>query len=151
MKFIGIEPESGRLQLASVGVEFHAIGHEGSSLESELVAHTLPESERHIRATFDAKPPEPGEEHAAHCAWHTNGVHEAHTINSGRGIFQIQAGKDCITVIGEAGDLFINRGAEHRYRPLTSQQLRLRHTGATDGEFGYVDTGRSPTPWPDLS
>lgn len=150
MKFIGIDEESGLSQLRAVGTEIHEIGHEGSQLEVGLVTGALPEGERHVRGTFDATAPPPGEEHSAHCAWHTNGVTEAHTFNSGRGLFQFWTPEGAVTVVFTAGDLLINRGAEHRYLPLGEQQLRLRHSGETDGEFGYVDTGRSPMPWPEI-
>lgn len=150
MEFIGIDEERGRSKLRTVGTEIHQIGQEGSPLETELVARALPEGQRHVRGTFDAMAPAPGEEHTAHCAWHTNSVTEAHTFNSGRGLFQFWTEEGPVSVVLTAGDLLVNRGAEHRFLPLGDQQLRLRHSGDVDGEFGYVDTGRSPMPWPEL-
>ena len=149
MKFIGVDDTEGRRLLLSLGVAFHEIGHEGSDLETEIVAALLPEGERHVRGTFDATPPEPGSENAAHCAWHINAVDEAHTITSGLGIFEFWTGDGAVTVLAEAGDLMVNRGAEQRFRPLTDQQLRLRHSGSIDGDFGAVDTGRAPDAWPE--
>lgn len=150
MEFIGIDGERGLSLLRSVGTEIHQVEEEGSQLESELVASVLPEGERHVRGTFDATAPALGEEHSAHCAWHTNSVTEAHTFNSGRGLFQFWTAEGPVSVVLTAGDLLVNRGAEHRFLPLGDQQLRLRHSGEADGEFGYVGTGRSPMPWPDL-
>lgn len=150
MEFVGIDEESGRRLLAAIGTEIHQIGREGSTDEAEVVASVLPEGERHVRGTFDATAPAPGEEHAAHCAWHINAVTEAHTINSGRGLFEFWTDEGPVSVVLTAGDLLVNRSAEHRYRPLGDQQLRLRHSGGMDGDFGYVDTGRSPAPWPEV-
>ena len=151
MEFIGMDEESGRKRLAALGTEIHQIGEEGSSQEAEVVAAVLPEGQRHVRGTFDATAPAPGEEHTAHCAWHTNAVTEAHTINSGRGLFEFWTEEGPVGVVLTAGDLLVNRGAEHRFLPLGDQQLRLRHSGDTDGEFGYVDTGRGPMAWPDVT
>lgn len=151
MEFIGIDDEDGRSLLRAVGTEIHQIRQEGSPEETRLVARALPEGERHTRGTFDATAPDPGDEHAAHCAWHTNSVTEAHTFNSGRGLFQFWTEQGPVSVVLTAGDLLVNRGAEHRFLPLGKQQLRLRHSGGADGDFGYVDTGRSPMPWPEVS
>ena len=151
MEFIGgMNAETGLSRLRAIGTEIHQIGQEGSRLEAQVLAEVLPEGKRHVRGTFDATPPAPGQEHAAHCAWHTNNVIEAHTFNSGRGLFEFWADEGPMGVILESGDLLVNRGAEHRFLPLENQQLRLRHSGDVDGDFGYVDTGRSPMPWPDL-
>jgi len=152
VEFIGgIDTQTGLSRLRAIGTEIHHIGHEGSPLEGELLAAVLPDGKRHVRGTFDATPPTPDQEHAAHCAWHTNKVIEAHTFNSGRGLFQFWAGDGPVGVILEPGDLLVNRGAEHRFLPLENQQLRLRHSGDVDEDFGYSDTGRSPMPWPDLA
>jgi hypothetical protein len=151
MEFIGIDEDRGRRLLHGVGAEVHHVTREGSSEETALLARVLPEGERHVRATFDAAKPEPGAEHSAHCAWHTNAVVEAHTVNSGRGLFQFWTEEGPVTIVLTAGDLLVNRGAEHRYLPMTDQQLRLHHSGEIDGEFGYVDTGRGPMPWPEVS
>jgi hypothetical protein len=151
MEFIGIDQESGLSRLRAIGTEIHQIGQQGTPLETELVAGALPEGERHVRGTFDATAPAEGEEHSAHCAWHTNSVTEAHTFNSGRGLFQFWTEEGPVSVVLTAGDLLVNRGAEHRFLPLGDQQLRLRHSGQPDGEFGYVHTGRSPMPWPEVS
>ena len=149
MKFLGVDDTEGRRRLLSVGVEFHEIGHEGSPLETEVLSDALPEGRRHVRATFEPSPPEPSAQNEAHCAWHINGVDEAHTITSGTGIMQFWTDEGAVTVLAEPGDLLVNRGAEHRFRPLTDQQLRLRHSGDTD-DFGAVDTGRTPDPWPEV-
>ena len=151
VKFIGIDEADGRRRLLSVGTEFHQVGSEGSDLESEVVAQVLAEGERYVRATFDATPPAAGFEFAAHCGWHTNAVVEAHTITSGRGIFEFWTEGGPVAVLTEAGDLLVNRGAEHRFRPLTDQRLRLRYSGPADGDFGAIDTGRTPEPWPGAS
>lgn len=150
MEFIDIDGDRGRALLAGVGTEIHEIGHEGSAEEARLVAEVLDQGEQHVRATFDATPPAAGEEHLAHCAWHTNAVVEAHTITSGRGLFQFWASEGPVGVVLTAGDLLVNRGAEHRFLPLGDQQLILRHSGPPDADFGYVDTGRGPMPWPDV-
>lgn len=151
MEFVGIDEDSGRQRLAGIGVEIHQIGREGSAEEAEVIAAVLPEGERHVRGTFDATAPAPGEEQAAHCAWHTNAVTEAHTFNSGRGLFEFWTDDGQVGVVLTGGDLLVNRGAEHRMRPLGDQQLRLRHSGGADADFGYVDTGRSPMPWLEVS
>ncbi|GAA1136064.1 hypothetical protein [Nocardioides aquiterrae] len=150
MEFIDIDEDRGRALLASVGTEIHQIGQEGSAEEARVVEAVLAEGERHVRGTFDATAPAAGEEHLAHCAWHTNGVVEAHTFNSGRGLFQFWTAEGPVGVVLTAGDLLVNRGAEHRFLPLGDQQLRLRHSGPEDADFGYVDTGRSPMPWPEV-
>ena len=147
MEFIAIDERDGRRRLGTIGTEVHRIDGD-SAREAELVGAALPEGERHLRGVFDATSPAPGEEHSAHCAWHTNGVTEAHSIMSGRGLFQFWTDEGPVTLVLTAGDLLVNRGAEHRYQPLGDQQLRLRHSGETDGDFAYVDTGRSPMPWP---
>ncbi|MCW2772239.1 MAG: hypothetical protein JWN91_565 [Nocardioides sp.] len=151
MEFIDIDADGARALLASVGTEIHRVEHEGSAEEARLVAEALGEDERHVRGTFDATAPEAGEEHAAHCAWHTNAVVEAHTFTSGRGLFQFWTSQGAVSVVLTAGDLLVNRGAEHRFLPLGDQQLRLRYSGPPDADFGYVDTGRSPMPWPAVS
>jgi hypothetical protein len=150
MRFIGIDEAKGRRLLASVGVEWHAIGQEGSDAETEVIEAVLPEGERQVRGTFDAEPPAAGEEHLAHCAWHRNSVDEGHTFNSGLGIFEFWTQDGPVTVVSEAGDLMVNRRAEHRFRPVTTQQLRLRHSGPVDGGFGYVATVRDQGAWPSI-
>jgi mannose-6-phosphate isomerase-like protein (cupin superfamily) len=151
MEFIDIDEDGGRALLASVGTEIHRVGQEGGAEEARLVAETLAEDERHLRGTFDATAPSAGEEHAAHCAWHTNAVVEAHTITSGRGLFQFWTTQGAVSVVLTQGDLLVNRGAEHRFLPLGDQRLRLRHSGPPDADFGYADTGRGPMPWPPVS
>ena len=148
VKFIGIEESEARRRLLAVGTEIVEIGSEGSDLETETVARLLPEGERHVRGVFDPDPPEAGQEYAAHCAWHINSVNEAHTITSGRGIMQFWTEGGPVSLVVEAGDLLVNRSAEHRFLPLTHQLLRLRHSGSVDADFGEIGTGRAPEPWP---
>jgi hypothetical protein len=150
VRFLGRDEGEARRLLAAVGTEIVAIGAEGSDAESHELARVLPEAERGIRGTFEALPPAAGEEHAAHCAWHTNAVTEAHTFNSGLGLFQFWTDEGVVSVITEPGDLLVNRGAEHRFLPVRHQQLRLRYSGGPDQDFGYVATGRTPEPWPDV-
>lgn len=151
VQFIGLDESEARRRLLTVGTEIFDVGAEGSDDEREKVSEVLPQGERHVRGTFDAKPPEPGLEHTAHCAWHVNGVHEVHTITSGRGVFEFWTGKGVVTIVTEPGDLLVNRGAEHRFLPVEDQRLVLRHSGKVDGEFAYVATGRTPEPWPEVS
>jgi hypothetical protein len=148
VRFIGLDQDEARRRLATVGTEIIAIGSEGSDVEAQTLARVLPEGERGARGTFEAHPPAAGEEHAAHCAWHTNAVTEAHTINSGLGLFQFWTDAGVVTVVTEAGDLLVNRGAEHRFLPVRHQQLRLHHSGGPDQDFGYVATARPPDAWP---
>jgi hypothetical protein len=150
VRFIGLDEGAARHRLSGVGTEIVEVGPEGSDLEVESLARVLPEGERHVRGTFEAQPPTPGEEHEAHCAWHTNAVTEAHTINSGLGVFEFWTEEGVVTVVTEPGDLVVNRGAEHRFLPLVHQQLRLHHSGTADQDFGYVATGRTPAPWPSV-
>jgi hypothetical protein len=150
VRFIGLDEATARRRLLAVGTEIVQIGSEGSELEAEILAGALPEGRRHVRGTFEALPPAPGEEHDAHCAWHTNAVTEAHTINSGLGLFEFWTEDGVVTVVTEPGDLLVNRGVEHRFLPVAHQQLRLHHSGESDQDFGYVATGRTPAPWPSV-
>lgn len=150
VRFIDLDEDEGRRRLAAVGTEIVAIGSEGSEEESRTLARVLSDGERGVRGTFEAFPPVAGAEHAAHCAWHTNAVTEAHTFNSGLGLFQFWTDEGVVSVVLEAGDLLVNRGAEHRFLPVVHQQLRLRYSGGPDEDFGYVATGRPPEPWPTI-
>ncbi len=148
MRYIGIDHVAAQEQLAAVGVHWHAVGGEGTEAERTVIDAVLPDGERQLRGTFDAQPPAAGEEHLAHCAWHTNAVDEVHTFLTGLGIFEFMTPDGAVTVVSEAGDVMANRGAEHRFLPVTSQQLRLRHSGPADGDFGYVATATHSGPWP---
>ncbi|MFC6237254.1 hypothetical protein [Longivirga aurantiaca] len=147
MRYIGLDTATAVQRLAGARVEWHTVGDEGSDAERALIDTFLAEGERQLRGTFDAEPPAVGEEHQAHCAWHTNAVDEVHTFLSGTGRFEFATPDGVIAVVAEAGDVMVNRGAEHRYLPLTSQRLRLRHSGPPDGDFGYVATTTPNDPW----
>jgi len=148
VRYIGVDESIARERLASVGVEWHAVGAEGSEAEIALIHAVLPEKERHLRGTFVAEPPTPGEEHSAHCAWHTNDVDEVHTFLTGVGIFEFMTADGAITVVSEAGDVMVNRGAEHRFLPVVTQTLQLRHSGPPGADFGYVASDTPNDPWP---
>ena len=150
MRYIGVDEETAQERLAAVGVQWHAVGTEGSAAERALIDTVLPDGERQLRGTFDAEPPASGEEHLTHCAWHTNDVTEVHAFVTGLGIFEFATPDGTITVVSEPGDVMVNRGAEHRFLPVTSQRLRLRHSGPVDADFGYVATARHNGPWPTI-
>lgn len=150
MRYLDIDEKVARQRLAGVGVEWYAVGAEGTEAEGAVIAKFLPEGQRQLRGTFDAEPPAAGEEHLAHCAWHTNQVDEVHTFLTGLGIFEFGTPDGVVTVVSEAGDVMVNRGAEHRFLPLESQRLRLRHSGPADGDFGYVATATVNGPWPTI-
>ncbi|MCX6460660.1 MAG: hypothetical protein NTZ03_10170 [Actinobacteria bacterium] len=147
MRYIGTNADVAQEELAAVGVQWYAVDSEGTEAEIALIAAFLPEGERQLRGTFDAEPPAAGEEHLAHCAWHTNRVDEVHTFLTGLGRFEFRTPDGLITVLSEPGDVMVNRGAEHRFLPLTSQRLRLRHSGPVEGDFGYIATATVNGPW----
>jgi len=148
VRYVGIDETVAREQLAAVGVQWHAVDSEGTEAELALIAAYLPEGERHVRGTFDAEPPAAGEDHLAHCAWHTNNVDEVHTFLTGLGMFEFVTPQGVVTVLSESGDVMVNQGAEHRFLPVTSQRLRLRHSGPVDADFGYIATATDNGPWP---
>lgn len=147
MRYIGLDAATAEQRLAQAQVEWHLVNDEGTDAERRLIEAFLPDGERQLRGTFDAEPPAPGEEHAAHCAWHTNAVDEVHTFLSGTGLFEFVTPEGVVAVVAERGDVMVNRGAEHRYLPLASQSLRLRHSGPPDGDFGYAATATPNDDW----
>ena len=129
MRYIGVDETVAQEQLAAVGVQWHAVDSEGTEAELVLIAAA-------------------GEEHLAHCAWHTNNVDEVHTFLTGLGMFEFVTPQGVVTVLSESGDVMVNQGAEHRFLPVTSQRLRLRHSGPADADFGYIATATVNGPWP---
>jgi mannose-6-phosphate isomerase-like protein (cupin superfamily) len=84
-------------------------------------------------------------------AWHVNAQDEAHTVLSGTGLMQFVTPQGVVTVVVEAGDVVVVRGAEHRYRPLTAQGWAIRHSGGPGDDLGARETGRPSGPWPELA
>lgn len=139
----GIDLEA---ELAAVGVTF--IHAPGDDAPADVLAQVLGPDERQVRAVVVADPPAPGEEHSGMGAWHVNAVHEAHFARSGRGLLQVPLPQGLASVEVIPGDVMIVRGAEHRYRPLESQEWILRYTGPADAELSPRETGRDAEPWP---
>ncbi len=140
-RYLGIEEGEGRRLLAAAGTE---IGQ-----DEEAVAYALGDGERDARAIVELAPPAPGGEDAGMGAWHVNAQHEAHTVLDGSGVMEFWTGDRAVSVLLEGGDVVVNRGAEHRYRPLVAQRWVIRHSGPPDADLGASDTGREPGPWPD--
>ena len=53
-----------------------------------------------------------------------------------------------VSVVLEGGDVMAVQGAEHRYRPLTSQEWILRFGGPDGADLVATDTGRASEAWP---
>lgn len=132
--------------LAAVGTQFVSI--DADDVPAELLAAVLAEGERQARAVAVLEPPAPGDEDSGMGAWHVNARDEAHLVCSGSGVVQVVTPSGMVTAWVGAGDVMIMRGAEHRYRPLTTQEWVIRHAGPADADLGAVDTGRAAQPWP---
>ena len=150
-RFIGLDEADARRRLSTVGTELVPVGTTGSEAETAAIAAVLPEDERQERGVYVALPPAPGREHEGPCVWHTNAVHEAHTVTSGLGILEFITDEGVVSAVIEAGDLMVIRSAEHRLLPLVEQRLVVHYSGPADGEVGYVATGRTPEPWPRIT
>jgi len=99
-----------------------------------------------VRAVADIDVPEDVD--AGMGAWHVNPVDELHVVQSGEGIMEFVTLDGIVSVLVGAGDVIEVRGAEHRYRPLTTQRWALRFSGGPAAELVATETGRGADPWP---
>lgn len=142
----GPQGEDAHALLAEAGVEFREA--HGSDVPEEWLNEVLPEGERYVRAEITADLPGPGAEFEGMGAWHVNARRECHLVRGGRGLLQVATPGGIVTVVLEAGDVMIVRGAEHRYRPVEAQGWLLRWSGPPEAGLDPRDTGRLPEPWP---
>jgi mannose-6-phosphate isomerase-like protein (cupin superfamily) len=141
--YLGIDDDEATALLASVGTQ---IGQ-----DEEAVTQALAEGEREARAIVELAPPAEGAQDEGMGTWHVNAATEAHTVLDGSGVMEFWTGDRAVSVLVEGGDVVVNRGAEHRYRPLVPQRWVIRHSGGPDADLGASDTGREPGPWPDVT
>jgi hypothetical protein len=141
-RLLSRDEASARGALAAAGVEIRAA--EDGDVPAELVRSALPPGHRDVKAVITADPPATDPD-AGMGAWHVNAVDELHLVTSGEGLFEFVTGAGAVGVLVEPGDVVWIRGAEHRYRPLTSQGWVLRFAGE---DLAARETGRASSPWP---
>lgn len=133
--------------LAMVGTEF--LSAVGDDIDEATILRVLSPSEAQVRGQLVAEPPT---SEAASLdgmgAWHVNAETECHYVESGTGVVQVVTPEGIVTAWIEGGDVMIMRGGEHRYRPLTVQTWRARHSGAPEADLGFQGTDRAGDPWP---
>jgi len=144
VRFLGIHADEAVRRLALVGTEIVATTDDQS--EHTVVARVLPIGERGVRVEVDIEPPD--DVHEGMCAWHVNAQTEAHTVLSGRGVVEFVTPEGVVPAELGAGDVMVVRGAEHRYRPLSTQRWAIRHSGPEDADLEPRDTGRPSEAWP---
>ena len=144
--FIGRVESAARVLLADAGVRILSVD---SQDHDDVMAEVLGADSVDERFRMVAEPP--ADEVAAATgmgAWHINNVNEFETVISGDGIVEFWTEEGAVAVQLGAGDIMAVERAEHRYRPLTSQDWSLRFAGGPDGEFVGTDTGRPSLDWP---
>lgn len=144
-RFLTLGEDESRELLAAAGVRLARVGADGEP-DPGLIAEVLPEGQRQVRAEADIEVPDDVDSGMG--AWHVNAVDEVHVVATGAGIMEFVTIEGPIGVLVEEGDVVAIRGAEHRYRPLTTQRWVLRFGGPADGDLGATDTGRAATAWP---
>lgn len=140
--FLTYDEERSRAFLSLAGVRILAVGDD----DHDEVMRDVLGADTAEKGRIVAEPP--ADDAAAlqgMGAWHVNGADEFETVLNGRGIVEFITPKGPVAVLLEAGDVMAVEGAEHRYRPLTSQGWILRFAGH---DLAARDTGRSATPWP---
>ena len=147
-RVIGRDEASARGLLDAAGVRLHAADPATGDARPELVASVLPEGARHVRGQVDAEASDDVDGGMA--AWHVNPVDELHVVLSGRGLMEFVTVDGVVTVLVEQGDVVEVRGAEHRYRPLSTQGWRLRFDGPAEAGLEPTQTGRAGDPWPTI-
>lgn len=139
------DAEAGEL-LDAVGVRLHVAESATSDAAADVVAAVLPVDSRLVRAVVEVDVPDDVD--AGMGAWHVNAVDELHVVQSGEGIMEFVTPDGIVSVVVGTGDVIEVRGAEHRYRPLTTQRWSLRYSGGPDAELAATETGRGADPWP---
>lgn len=140
--FIGRDEESARALLAAQGVRFLTVD---SPEHDEVLVEVLGDLTQE-RGRVVAEPPSDAAEAASGMgAWHVNAVSEFETVLDGEGVVEFVTDDGVVSAHIGPGDVMVVEGAEHRYRPLTSQQWILRF--AAD-DLGARETGRAAAPWP---
>lgn len=139
-----LDAAEARALLGAAGVQVA-----GPADQEAVVAAVLAPDERHVRVEVVAEPSP--DTSTGMGAWHVNAADEAHTVLSGTGVMQFVTPQGVVSVVVEAGDVVVVRGAEHRYRPLTAQAWAIRHSGGPDADLGARETGRPSGGWPDLA
>lgn len=141
-EFIGRDAESARALLAGAGVRILRLDDPQREDELTRVLGDLTQE----RAVITAEPPQDAAAAAEGMgAWHINGANEFETVIDGEGIVEFMTADGAVAVHMGPGDIMAVERAEHRYRPLTTQQWVLRF--AAD-DLAAVDTGRVSGPWP---
>jgi hypothetical protein len=143
-----LHPDTARAQaaLADIGVTFIRTD-DGGAIADEHLEEFLPHTQRHVRTTLTAEPPQEHAHFDGMGAWHINNAQEAHSIVSGEGVLEFIADDEVVSVFVEEGDAVLIDGAEHRYLPITQQTWLIRHGGEADFEFAPTNTGRKPEAW----
>lgn len=139
-------PPEGPEWLEHMGVAF--VSARESVVPEEVLRDVLAEGERGERGVVTMHPPEPNDEFSGVGAWHVNESFEAHLLREGRGLVQFVTPNGTVTVVVEAGDVMIIRGAEHRFRPLTAVTWVLHYGGPEGADLVTRNTGRADDPWP---
>ena len=142
-RFLTLPEAESRDLLAAAGVRLARVDGEGVPA---LVDEVLPDGQRQVRAEADIDVPEDLD--GGMGAWHVNAVDEVHVVETGTGVMEFVTIEGPVAVLVEAGDVIAIQGAEHRYRPLTTQRWVLRYGGPDGGELVATATGRAATPWP---
>ena len=140
-----LTPGDSSQRLTDLGVEFHTTDED--DVPDHLLALALEEGERQTRGEVAVDPPAAGQEFEDFGAWHVNDGNEAHLLRSGTGQVQFVDADGVITVDVKAGDVMIIRGAEHRFRALTTAVWVLHFAGPEGADLIATQTGRQDTPW----
>jgi mannose-6-phosphate isomerase-like protein (cupin superfamily) len=141
-RFLNADEASARAALSSAGVEVVTV--DVDDVPEALLEGILPPEHRAVKGIITAEPPETDPD-TGMGAWHVNAVDEVHLVTSGEGVFEFVTDRGIVAVLVGAGDAVAIRGAEHRYRPLSSQGWVLRFAG---DDLGARETGRPAAPWP---
>jgi mannose-6-phosphate isomerase-like protein (cupin superfamily) len=142
-RFLIPDEPAAREILAAAGVDISAA--RDGDVPSGLLAEALPAQHQAVKQTVTAHPSDDARD-SGMGAWHVNAVDEVHVVTSGEGVFQFATDQGTVSVAVVEGDVLWIRGAEHRYRPLTSQGWLLRFAG---DDLGARETGRPAGEWPD--
>lgn len=145
-KFSG--PDGVDVEAVLKGAGVRIVHAPGDDAPPGLVAEVLPVGERDVRQVVLAEPPGGDDVYTGMGAWHINSVDEVHYVRTGRGLVQFALAEGVCSVELVAGDVMIIRKAEHRYLPLQAQEWVIRHSGPSEGDLGYRETGRPAEPWP---